>query len=210
MPQGRYRRPVSRAENHPFLAAVYDFVMVPSDWAGLAGRRRRMAGQSRGRVLEIGVGTGLNLGHFTDAEAVVGVDPDGHMLRRASRRAGECPCPVTFIQASAHDLPLRDGSFDTVVVSLSLCTIPDPAAALGEIRRVLSPTGSLVFLEHVRSDHPTTARLQDGITPLWKKVAGGCHANRATLDVIESEGFEIQSLWRSKSSSLVQGTARPV
>lgn len=198
------------AESHPFLAAVYDLVMVPSDWAGLRGQRRRVAEQSQGRVLEVGVGTGLNLGYFTDADLLVGVDPDPHMLRRASRRAGEAACPVRFIQASAHHLPLEHDSFDTVVVSLSLCTIPDPAGALREVRRVLSADGTLVFLEHVRSEHSATARFQDRITPLWRSVAGGCHANRRTLEVMEAEGFEIQSLWRSKSSSLVQGTARPV
>lgn len=181
--------------------------MVPSDWAGLAGQRRRVAALAEGTVLEIGVGTGLNLPAFHRARMVVGIDPDPHMLRRARRRAGAAPCPAWFVQGSAHDLPLRSGSVDTAVVSLSLCTIPDPATALAEIRRVLAPNGALVFLEHVRSDHPATARFQDRVAPAWRRVAGGCHANRRTVEEIEAAGFEITSLWRSRSSSLVQGTA---
>lgn len=206
MTRGRYRRTVA-SDGNRLLAAVYDLVMVPSDWAGLSGRRRRVAGLAQGTVLEIGVGTGLNLPAFDRARIVVGIDPDRHMLRRARRRARSAPCPVWFVQGSAHDLPLRSGAVDTAVVSLSLCTIPDPAAALGEIRRVLTPDGTLVFLEHVRSNHPATARFQDRITPAWRKVAGGCHANRRTVEEIEAAGFEITALWRSRSSSLVQGTA---
>ncbi len=191
---------------HRVIAAVYDVFMLPQELLGLRRQRARTAGEATGAVLELGVGTGLNLPHYTRAEEVVGVDPDQHMLKRARRRAAEAPCPVRLSEASAESLPFRDGEFDTVVFALSLCTIPDPDAALREARRVLKADGRLVFLEHVRSNRSWLGRFQDLVTPGWKRIAGGCHANRRTVETIEQE-FEIERLWRK--GIFVQGTARP-
>lgn len=196
------------AEHHPVIAALYDLLMVPNDWMGLRRQRARLAEAATGRVLEMGVGTGLNLSHFTNATEIVAIDPDPHMLKRAARRALRAPCPVHLELLAGEDMHFDAGEFDTVVVSLILCTIPDPAMALTEARRVLKPEGSLIFLEHVRSSHRNTARFQDWITPYWRRVSGGCHTNRSTLDTIASNGFEITKLWRSKSGSMVQGVAR--
>jgi ubiquinone/menaquinone biosynthesis C-methylase UbiE len=193
-------------EGHPFAAALYDPLMRVQDRLGLGRQRVRTAREATGRTLELGVGTGRNLPHYVNATEVVGVDPDPHMLRRARPRAAEAPVPVELIEGSAEALPFADASFDTVVVALSLCTIPDPAAALREAKRVLRPAGRLVFLEHVRSDKPWVARLQDRLERPWMCAAGGCHPNRDTVASIERE-FDVQRLWRR--GVIVQGEARP-
>jgi ubiquinone/menaquinone biosynthesis C-methylase UbiE len=113
---------------------------------------------------------------------------------------------VRLLEASAESLPFGDDEFDTVVFALSLCTIPDPRAALAESRRVLVTEGRLVFLEHVRAERHWAAALQDRIAPAWRRVAGGCNLNRDTVSAI-SEQFEIERLWRK--GVIVQGEARP-
>lgn len=196
------------ADNHPVIAALYDLLMVPNDWMGLRRQRARLAEAATGRVLEIGVGTGLNLSHFINATEVVAIDPDPHMLKRAAKRVPRAPCPVHLELLPGEDMRFPANEFDTVVISLILCTISDPALALQEARRVLKPDGSLIFLEHIRSPNANTARFQDWITPYWKRVSGGCHTNRSTLETIAGAGFEITTLWRSESGSMVQGEAR--
>jgi ubiquinone/menaquinone biosynthesis C-methylase UbiE len=111
----------------------------------------------------------------------------------------------------AQRLPFEDATFDTVVVALSLCTIPDAPSALREARRVLRDDGQLLFVEHVRSLRPFVARVQDAATPLWKRVAGGCHLNRDTVTAIDGAGFRIEDIWRSgrQQGSIVQGRAEP-
>ena len=190
---------------HPFLAAIYDAFMFPQELSasagsGLHGRSRdRQRPRARRRH-------GPQPAPLRERREVVGIDPDPHMLRRAQRRAEKAPCPVRLVEADAQDLPFGEHEFDTVVVTLSFCTIPDPAAAVAEARRVLKPDGRFLFLEHVRSERPWVARLQRGVTPAWKRVAGGCHLNRSTVATIEGE-FELERIWRK--GVLVQGAARP-
>lgn len=191
---------------HRIVAATYDSFMWPQELLFLRRQRARTAAAATGTVLEVGVGTGLNLPYYRHADELVGIDPDPHMLKRARRRAAAAPCPMRLTAAGGESLPFDDGEFDTVVITLTLCTIPDPEAAIREARRVLKPDGRLSFLEHVRSDRPWLARLQDTVTPAWKHIAGGCHWNRRSLETIERE-FELEHLWRS--GILVQGTARP-
>lgn len=193
------------APDHRIHAALYDKLMAPQDLLGLARQRQRTAGAATGRVLELGIGTGRNLAHYDDVEEVVGVEPDPHMLGRAERRTAGVSFPVRLVQASAEALPFADAEFDTVVVALALCTIPDPDAALREARRVLKPNGRLHFLEHVRSSRPGLAGFQDVITPCWRAVAGGCHPNRDTVRTI-GRHFEIEHLWAK--GVIVQGSAR--
>jgi ubiquinone/menaquinone biosynthesis C-methylase UbiE len=194
------------AEGHPLVAALYDPLMRVQDAFGFRSQRIRTARSASGRVLEVGVGTGLNLAYYEAADDVVGIEPDPHMLRRARARADEAPCPVRLLEASAESLPFGDDEFDTVVFALSLCTIPDPRAALAESRRVLVTEGRLVFLEHVRAERHWAAAVQDRIAPAWRRVAGGCNLNRDTVSAI-SEQFEIERLWRK--GVIVQGEARP-
>jgi ubiquinone/menaquinone biosynthesis C-methylase UbiE len=189
------------------LASIYDVVMMPSERRGLRKQRVRMCRLPPGLVLEIGVGTGLNLPHYERADLVVGVDPDLAMLRRADRRRHEAIVPVRLVQADARDLPFADGMFATVVVGLALCTIPQPAHALTEIHRVAGDGAELHFLEHVRSPRAAFGKLEDVIAPAWRRIAGGCRPNQDTVELIESSGWDITSMWRSRHGGLVQGSA---
>jgi SAM-dependent methyltransferase len=173
-------------------------------------QRAALLAGARGRVLEIGVGTGLNLQHYpADVEEIVATDPEAGMMRRAGDKAAELGRPVRFVEASAEKLPFDDGEFDTIVCTLVLCSVDDQSRALAEIRRVLKPDGRFLFIEHVRADDPKLARWQDRLERPWRVVAQGCRPNRATLGSIEAAGFEVDGLKRGKlprSPRLVQPT----
>ena len=158
--------------------------------------RRLVVGGANGRVLEIGVGTGLNLPHYPPATVVVAVDPDREMLKRARPRATESPARIHLVVAAAEALPFRDGVFDTATATLVFCSVKSPQAAFAEARRVLRPAGALRFLEHVRSASPGWARFQDLVTPAWNVLAGGCCPNRPTVQTMEAGGFVVESLDR--------------
>lgn len=163
--------------------------------AQLKPYRARVAGGARGRVLEIGVGSGRNLPFYGDAvEEIIGVDPSTEMLALAEPAATASNRAVVFLPRSAESLPLADRSIDTVVVTWSLCSIPDPGAALREARRVLKPEGHLRFVEHGLSPDPDVQRWQMHLTPLWSYCAGGCHLNRKIADLISDAGFQIAEL----------------
>jgi ubiquinone/menaquinone biosynthesis C-methylase UbiE len=149
-----------------------------------------------GRVLEVGAGTGLNLPRYRAAGQVVVVEPDQTYGRRLRLRAEEATVPVEVVATKAEQLPFADESFDHAVASLALCSMTDVDAVLGELRRVLRPGGSLVFLEHVRSPSAKRARWQDRFTPLQRRIADGCRLNRDTPAAIERAGFEIAELER--------------
>jgi ubiquinone/menaquinone biosynthesis C-methylase UbiE len=150
---------------------------------------------ARGLVLEIGVGSGMNLPLYDPAVArVIGLDPSPRLLRLASRRAADAIVPVSLFRASAEHLPLADAVFDTIVMTWTLCSIPNPIAALTEMRRVLRPGGRLLFVEHGLSPEIRTARWQHRLTPYWKRISGGCHLDRQMDDLIRSAGFEIDAV----------------
>lgn len=195
-------------ERHPIFAAVYDPMMAVLDRLVAAERRRRIAREARGRVLEIGIGTGLNVPLYEGADVLFGLDPDPEMLRRAKPRAEGADRAVHLISASAEDLPFASGSFDTVVASLVFCTIPDARRAAAEVRRVLTASGRFVFFEHVRSTRPGIARFQDGIAPVWRKLFAGCHPNRDTLELFAECGLAVEAYDRSGPGILVTGSAR--
>ncbi len=161
--------------------------------------RQRAAGAAEGRVLEVGIGSGLNLGLYGPAVTeVVGIEPSSALLDRAREAAARAPVRVELIEGSAEALPLESTSFDTVVTTWTLCTIPDAARALEEMRRVLKPNGSLVFVEHGRAPEPGVARWQDRLDPLWTRVAGGCHLNRSIADLVAGNGFRLDALATSR------------
>jgi ubiquinone/menaquinone biosynthesis C-methylase UbiE len=173
------------------------------DWAmrPLYPARRLVIPEARGSVLEVGVGTGLNFGLYGAVDELVGIEPDPNMLVRARARVASLAFPVTLHQVGAERMPFPDARFDTVVVTFTLCTIPDPPAALAEIRRVLKPGGKLLFVEHTRSVQPPLGALQDALTPLWKQIGGGCHLNRAAVELVRAAGFtlsETASVWRER------------
>lgn len=178
------------------FAALYDPMSARAEAKFGAELKRKLLENARGRVLEIGVGTGLSFGHYAQDVELVGIDPSEPMLRRARQRAAALGRDVTLLEAPAEALPFEDDSFDTVVTLAVLCTVDDPARALHEIRRVLRPGGHFVFLEHVRAADPKLARWQDRLDRPWGWVAGGCHPNRRTLEAIEAGGFEVVQLER--------------
>ena len=192
---------------HSLFARIYDLFMVPNDRFGLRHQRAGLCGDATGRVLEIAIGTGLNIPHYEKADFVVGIDNHRGMLRRAIRRTWEASAPVDLVAADARHLPFPDSSFDTVVVGFSLCTVPEPEAVLNEMARVTTPHGSLRFLEHVRSPRPRTARLQDRFHPIWERVSGGCRANQDTERIIQESPWQIDALWKSDTGGLIQGSA---
>jgi len=155
--------------------------------------RRRVIPRAEGVVVEVGFGSGLNLPYYDAAkvERLVGVDPDGTMLGLAAPKSRAMPFAVECIRAGGESLPLADGIADTVVVTYAFCTIPDPQAALSEIRRVLKPTGRLIFIEHGQAEGPRCRRWQERLNRLWGSIAGGCHLNRDPLRLIGGAGFRL-------------------
>jgi ubiquinone/menaquinone biosynthesis C-methylase UbiE len=158
--------------------------------------RERVVGAAAGRVLEIGVGSGLNLPFYRPCctPSVVAVEPSSLLLRRAARRAEAAAMPMELDEGSAEALPFAAASVDTVVTTWTLCTIPDVAAALAEMRRVLRPGGALLFVEHGRAPEPNVARWQDRLDPLWSRLAGGCHLNRPIDRLLREAGFRVDRL----------------
>lgn len=157
--------------------------------------RQRTIKTAQGLVLEVGVGSGLNLPLYgPTVTRVVAIDPSPELLRIASRRTADVVIPVSLLRASAEDLPLADAVFDTIVMTWTLCSIPNPMAALTEMRRVLRPGGRLIFVEHGLSPEIRVARWQQRLTPYWKRIGGGCHLDRKTDDLIRGAGFQIDAI----------------
>lgn len=179
-------------------AAIYDMAMLRAEHRLLRRLRRKMVGAATGRVVEIGAGTGANIPFYRSADAVCATDPDPAMLRRARRHLSRAVVPLTLRQCPADSLPFADGSVDTVVATLVLCSVPDQRPVLAEIRRVLAPDGLFRFIEHVRQEDGLLGRAQDIATPLWRHCAGGCHLNRRTVGAIEASGFAPVALRRER------------
>ncbi|MCD6053162.1 MAG: Methylase involved in ubiquinone/menaquinone biosynthesis [Rubrobacteraceae bacterium] len=175
-------------DGHPIFAALYDPLGASAERRWMGGRRRRLLAGARGAVLEIGGGTG----HYRDVDRVTIAEPDPFMRNKIGPKLEDARVPVEVASAGAEALPFPDGSFDTVVSTLVLCTVPDQEAALDEVRRVLRPGGRLLFIEHVRATG-SAARWQDRLEPLWRRLLGGCHPNRDTVAAIEDAGFEIET-----------------
>ena len=181
---------------------LYDAGCALVERTGLGRWRRRLCEGARGRVLDLGCGTGRNLPLLPPG--TVGIDPALDPLRRARRRAPA----ARLVQARAEALPFRDGAFDTAVSGLVFCSVDDPAGGLAEVRRVLRPDGTLRMLEHVRSERPWQAWLQDRVQPAWTRVSGGCRPNRPTERTVEAAGFSIEPATRRARGSMRRFTAR--
>lgn len=176
------------------FAAGYDRIMAGTEKAGLSARRDQLLSGVSGDVLEIGGGTGVNLAHYPDGVELVVTEPEEPMARRLERKLAQSGRSARVLRASAEELPFEDASFDFVISTLVLCTVDDPQRALSEIRRVLRPTGRLLFMEHVRSGDPKLARWQDRLHGFQVRFGHGCHCNRPTVVTIGSAGFAIAEL----------------
>jgi ubiquinone/menaquinone biosynthesis C-methylase UbiE len=162
---------------------------------GLMPYRRRTITAASGVVLEIGIGSGLNLPLYEiDADRIYGIDPSRQLIEFAKKRTRQVDRLVFLARASAEELPFKDGSFDNVVTTWTLCTIPDVLRALGEMQRVLKPDGRLLFVEHGLAPDRGIERWQNWLTPCWKHIGGGCHLNRKMDDLIRAAGFQIDQL----------------
>lgn len=178
--------------------------------------RERVIAGAEGRVLEVGIGSGLNLPFYgAQVREVLGLDPAPRLIAMAHRAAQEAAIPVTFLEGSAEAIPLDDASVDTIVVTWTLCSIPDAGHAVHEMRRVLKPVGQLLFVEHGRAPEPGVCRWQDWLTPVWKRISGGCHLNRPIRTLIDSNGFAMAQIETGYMKGprpmafLYEGRARP-
>lgn len=195
------------------LALLYDPFLWLGELAGMRRRRRALLRAARGRVVEIGAGTGLNVAHYPEhIDELLLVEPEPSMRRRLSRRLRRHGRVARIVDAPAEQLPLPDASVDTVVSTLVLCTVDHPERALGEIARVLRPDGRLLFIEHVRASSRFLAACQDRFLEPWRRFAGGCRCNRSTVELMRACGFEVTAetaSWRGMPSivrPLVVGT----
>jgi ubiquinone/menaquinone biosynthesis C-methylase UbiE len=197
------------------FAALYDAAFVRAERKGLSAMRKDLLSQCAGNVLEIGAGTGLNVPHYDAGLArLVLTEPDFHMAAKLRAAVSRSRIKAEVVEAPAESLPFPDASFDAVVSTLVLCTVPSPDAAIREVRRVLKPGGRFLFIEHVRSDSTRLARWQDRLRRLWSLFACGCQCNRNTLETIQ-QGFATQQVSRGRLIGLtpllrplVRGQAR--
>jgi ubiquinone/menaquinone biosynthesis C-methylase UbiE len=187
---------------HPVFARVYARVAEMSERRGGAEHRRKLLAGLRGRVVEVGAGSGANFPHYpTSVGEVIAVEPERYLRERAERAASEAPVSVSVARGGAESLPGEAESFDAGVLALVLCTVPDQQAALAELYRVIRPGGELRFYEHVVSHSTWEARFQRlADATFWPRVAGGCHLARDTAAAIERAGFQIETFERFRYS----------
>ncbi|WP_245672394.1 class I SAM-dependent methyltransferase [Nocardia anaemiae] len=183
------------------FAALYDPLLWMGERSGMGARRRDLLGRARGRTVELGSGTGLNLEYYRDGlDELILTEPEPAMRTRLAQRLHRNRRQARVLDAPAEQLPFEDETVDTVVSTLVLCTVDDPDPVLREIGRVLRPGGQLLFIEHVRSESPRLAHWQDRLASPWRRFAEGCHCNRATLDLIRASGLELEDVqetsWR--------------
>lgn len=196
------------------MASVYDRFMAKTEAACLRDWRRELLAQLEGTVVEVGAGTGANLDLYPAAvDRVVLTEPDRHMRTILEQKVATRPAPpdLTAVDAPADALPLDDGEADAVVVTLVLCSVPDPESALEEFLRVLRPGGRLAYIEHVSAfDSPKRATWQRRLEPIWKRVAGNCHLTRRTEQAILDAGFETEEERREDMRASMPLVARTV
>lgn len=188
------RNPVGGAVHHPWFARVWVRIAAAAEEHGAAEHRARLLDGIAGRVVEVAAGTGANFAHYPPGvDGVLAVEPEPHLRALAEDAAGRAPVPVVVVDGSADVIPADDAAFDAAVVSLVLCSVPDQATALAELRRVLRPGGRLHFWEHVRADGAGFARAQRLLDrTVWPALGGGCHTARDTGAAIAAAGFTVE------------------
>lgn len=192
------------------FAFLYDTAFVLAERRGLHKIRFELLSQARGKVVELGAGTGLNIAHYpTYVEELLLTEPDPHMASKLRKRIASTPVKASIAQVSADTLPIADATVDTVICTLVLCTVPDPEKTLKEISRVLRPEGKFLFVEHVRSENPRLARWQDRLNRSWGWYACGCYCNRDTVLTIRNSPLQIAEL-RKDQMRWISPLVRPL
>lgn len=181
----------------------YDDALVALDALGLRRWREWAVHAAQGCVLELGVGSGLNLPHYRTLDTLTAIDPDADSLKRAAGRVERSRGQLRFCAARAEGLPFADESFDVVVATLVFCSVDEPASALREARRVLKAGGAFRLVEHVRVENRLVAGAQDRLTPVWSRVAGGCHLNRDTLSAVKAAGWRVRRVYRLLGGAVI-------
>lgn len=207
------------AGSHPLFARFFDRVAGRDEERGQADLRRQLLAGLSGLVIEVGAGNGLNFAHVPrTVDRVLAVEPEPYLRRRAAQAAAGAPIPVRVVAGVADRLPAADGCAGGVVLSGVLCSVPDEAAALAEVRRVLGPGGEVRFYEHVRPEGAVRGRLHDALDGAWSRAMGGCHINRRTVATIADAGFDVSQVRSfrfppgarlSPPAVKVMGVARP-
>jgi ubiquinone/menaquinone biosynthesis C-methylase UbiE len=177
---------------HPLFARLLEWNAARDEQRGQAELRDELLRGLRGRVLEVGAGTGINFPHYPETvRELVAVEPEPYLRSRATEAAAPLPLEIRVLDGLAGELPFEDASFDAAVLAGVLCSVPDQDAALRDLRRVVRVGGELRFYEHVRGREPARARWQDAVDYVWPRLMGGCHPNRDTLAAIEASGFRV-------------------
>ena len=195
------------------VAAIYDLYDSPMDWAGGRRRRHRVISQAQGRTLEVGIGTGRNLGHYPGAATLTGIDLSGRMMARAARRVARSGRETRLAQASVESLPFPNSAFDTVTATCVFCSVADPVGGLAEVARVTRPSGRILLLEHVRPRSHVGGWLADRASPLTRRLFGPS-VNRRTEDNARAAGLELvevrrAGIWREITATPAAAAAAP-
>jgi ubiquinone/menaquinone biosynthesis C-methylase UbiE len=182
--------------------SLYQKYLLPKllNWAmkapALSKLRSELIPSAEGKVLEIGMGSGLNLPHYDGISGLIGLEPSEELQNLAEDMLTHADFPSEMLTGSAEDIPLESNTFDTVVMTWTLCSVTDPVVALSEIKRVIKPGGKVIFAEHGKSPDQNIRKLQKTLNPLWSRIAGGCQLNREIVDLYESSGFKFKSMER--------------
>ena len=191
-----------RAKNMFERMSLYQKYLLPKllNWAmkapALSKLRSELIPSAEGKVLEIGMGSGLNLPHYDGISGLIGLEPSEELQNLAEDMLTHADFPSEMLTGSAEDIPLESNTFDTVVMTWTLCSVTDPVLALSEIKRVIKPGGKVIFAEHGKSPDQNIRKLQKTLNPLWSRIAGGCQLNREIVDLYESSGFKFKSMER--------------
>lgn len=176
------------------FARWYDFFMSPLEKLKFKRIRAELLESAKGRVLELGSGTGINFPLYRGVDHVMAIEPSQHMINRSREKHKLAVVPIEIVRASAEQLPFEDNTFDTVVATLVFCTIPNMEKAIEEMKRVCKPEGEILLFEHVKMENKALSTLQNMLTPTWMKICDGCCLNRETLNAFRAHGMSIEKI----------------